>query len=37
LCLMRKHRIGHLAGTLLLCGFVAYLALLYFVPGNVDF
>ncbi|TPG61889.1 calcium/sodium antiporter [Ewingella americana] len=37
LCLMRKHRIGHLAGALLLCGFIAYLALLYFVPGSVEF
>jgi len=37
LCLMRKHRIGHLAGALLLCGFVAYLALLFYVPGSVTF
>ena len=37
LCLMRKHRIGHLAGALLLCGFVAYLALLFCVPGGVTF
>ena len=34
LCLMRKHRIGHLAGALLLCGFIAYLAVLFLVPGS---
>ncbi|MEB6334186.1 calcium/sodium antiporter [Serratia rhizosphaerae] len=32
LCIGRKHRIGHLAGALLLCGFIAYLALLFFNP-----
>lgn len=35
LCLMRKHRIGHLAGALLLCGFIAYLGVLFFVPGSI--
>lgn len=35
LCLMRKHRIGHLAGALLLCGFIAYLALLFVFPGSM--
>lgn len=34
LCLGRKQRIGHLAGTLLLCGFIAYLALLFFSAFN---
>ncbi|WAT00296.1 calcium/sodium antiporter [Rouxiella chamberiensis] len=34
LCLMRKHRIGHLAGALLLCGFIAYLGVLFFAPGS---
>jgi cation:H+ antiporter len=34
LCLMRKHRIGHMAGALLLCGFFAYLVLLFAVPGS---
>lgn len=29
LCLGRKHRIGHLAGALLLCGFITYLAVLF--------
>jgi len=29
LCLRRQHRIGHLAGALLLCGFIAYLAVLF--------
>ena len=37
LCLMRKHRIGHLAGALLLCGFVAYLTLLFCFPGGMTF
>ncbi|AGO57118.1 calcium/sodium antiporter [Serratia plymuthica] len=32
LCIGRKHRIGHLAGALLLCGFIAYLAVLFFNP-----
>lgn len=32
LCVGRKHRIGHLAGALLLCGFIAYLAVLFFNP-----
>ncbi|ATA20501.1 cation:H+ antiporter [Gibbsiella quercinecans] len=32
LCIGRKHRIGHLAGALLLCGFIAYLAVLFFTP-----
>ncbi|CQQ65873.1 calcium/sodium antiporter [Yersinia enterocolitica] len=32
LCLGRKHRIGHMAGALLLCGFIAYLAVLLFAP-----
>ncbi|AKA38358.1 calcium/sodium antiporter [Yersinia ruckeri] len=32
LCLGRKQRIGHLAGALLLCGFIAYLAVLFFTP-----
>lgn len=36
LCLMRKHRIGHLAGALLLCGFIAYMGLLFFVPVGVE-
>ena len=31
-CIGRKHRIGHLAGALLLCGFIAYLAVLFFNP-----
>lgn len=26
----RRYRIGHLAGALLLCGFIPYLALLFF-------
>lgn len=34
LCIGRKHRIGHLAGALLLCGFIAYLAVLFFNPFN---
>ncbi|MBF6639388.1 calcium/sodium antiporter [Rouxiella silvae] len=37
LCLMRKHRIGHLAGALLLCGFIAYLGVLFFVPDSITF
>ncbi|MFZ4833251.1 calcium/sodium antiporter [Rouxiella sp. Mn2063] len=37
LCLMRKHRIGHIAGALLLCGFFAYLAMLFLIPGSVEF
>lgn len=32
LCIGRKHRIGHLAGALLLCGFITYLAVLFFTP-----
>ncbi|MGS4239180.1 calcium/sodium antiporter [Serratia marcescens] len=32
LCIGRKHRIDHLAGALLLCGFIAYLAVLFFNP-----
>lgn len=32
LCIGRKHRIGHLAGALLLCGFITYLAVLFFNP-----
>ena len=32
LCIGRKHRIGHLAGALLLCGFIAYLAVLFLNP-----
>ncbi|WON76550.1 calcium/sodium antiporter [Serratia sp. UGAL515B_01] len=32
LCIRRKHRISHLAGALLLCGFIAYLAVLFFTP-----
>ncbi|PLR50837.1 calcium/sodium antiporter [Chimaeribacter arupi] len=34
LCLMRRHRIGRLAGALLLCGFMAYLAWLLRVPAG---
>jgi cation:H+ antiporter len=34
LCLGRKHRIGRMAGTMLSCGFIAYLAVLFFVPFN---
>ncbi len=30
LCMGRKHRISHLAGTLLICGFVAYIVTLLF-------
>lgn len=37
LCLRRKHRIGHLAGALLLCGFIAYLAVLLFNPFSTFF
>ncbi|MFZ1871961.1 MAG: calcium/sodium antiporter [Chania sp.] len=37
LCLGRKHRIGHLAGALLLCGFIAYLAVLLFNPFSAFF
>lgn len=36
LCLRRKHRIGHLAGALLLCGFIAYLAVLFFAPYSAE-
>jgi cation:H+ antiporter len=32
LCIRRKRRIGHRAGALLLCGFIAYLAVLFFNP-----
>lgn len=35
LCLMRKHSIARMAGALLLCGFIAYLVLLFF-PSYVD-
>ena len=35
LCLMRKHRIGHLAGALLLCGFIAYMAVLFLQPDGI--
>ncbi|EFE96428.1 calcium/sodium antiporter [Serratia odorifera] len=35
LCIGRKHRIGHLAGALLLCGFIAYLAVLFFNPFSI--
>ena len=29
LCIRRKHKIGRMAGALLLCGFIAYVALLF--------
>jgi len=35
LCLGRQHRIGHLAGGLLFCGFIAYLAVLLFNPVSL--
>lgn len=35
LCLMRKHRIGHVAGALLLCGFIAYMAVLFLQPDSI--
>lgn len=36
LCLLRSRRIGRLAGALLLCGFVAWVALLWLQPALVD-
>nr|MBA2816032.1 Inner membrane protein YrbG [Candidatus Pantoea persica] len=36
LCLQRSRRIGRLAGTLLLCGFIVWAALLWIQPAFID-
>lgn len=36
ICLQRSRRIGRVAGTLLLCGFIGWAATLYLLPGSAN-